>query len=97
MYYVPGRYLISNEEQIFCVFSYADRGKYPLPSGYVCKGCGQSGHHIKQCPTKPEVLGPYIKRPTGIPNSFLTIVEDPLTPGALLTARGQFAVPTLDA
>ena len=41
-------------------------------------------------------LEPKFKRSTGIPNSFLTYVDNPLLPGALLTHSGQFAVPTLD-
>jgi hypothetical protein len=87
----------SLKKKTLCNFSYTGGGKYPSPSSYICKGCGQSGHHIRACPNKPEILGPHIKRPTGIPQSFLTVVDDPLTPGALLTTRGHFAVPTLDA
>jgi len=36
-----------------------------------------------------------VKRSTGIPSSFLTMT-DRHAPGALLTASGKFAVPTID-
>ncbi|XP_025089512.1 E3 ubiquitin-protein ligase RBBP6-like [Pomacea canaliculata] len=69
----------------------------PVPESYVCRKCNQPGHHITTCPHRGEILEPRIKRTTGIPASFLTYVDDPLAPGALLTHRGQFAVPTIDA
>ena len=78
--------------------SFAGRHRYgSVPDGYVCRFCKQTGHHASVCPSKPEVVAPHIKKPTGIPNSFLTIVDDPLAPGALLTDHGEFAVPTIDA
>lgn len=79
-------------------FSYS--GKFhsgPPPEGYICRRCHQSGHHVSNCPLRPDVIGPHIKRTTGIPHSFLTFTDDPLAPGALLTHQGQFAVPTIDA
>ena len=42
------------------------------------------------------MVEPRYKRTTGIPSTMLTIVDDPLHPGALLTTLGQFAVPTVD-
>lgn len=38
-----------------------------------------------------------VKRSTGIPRSFMTEVAGPEVPGALLTAHGKYAVPTIDA
>ncbi|GFS08341.1 E3 ubiquitin-protein ligase RBBP6 [Elysia marginata] len=66
---------------------------------YVCKRCNQKGHFVGNCPNvAPEdrVVEPRYKRTTGIPSTMLTIVDDPLHPGALLTTMGQFAVPTVD-
>ena len=37
-----------------------------------------------------------MKRSAGIPNSFLTFVGDKHAPGALMTAGGSYAVPTID-
>ncbi|KAK7502480.1 hypothetical protein BaRGS_00006433 [Batillaria attramentaria] len=69
-----------------------------LSESYLCRRCNQPGHHVSVCPVKGEGgYEPRFKRTTGIPASFLTYVEDPLAPGALLTQRGQFAVPTIDA
>ena len=39
---------------------------------------------------------PRMKRSSGIPQSFLTPVNDPSLPGAMLTAHG-YAVSTIDA
>lgn len=39
---------------------------------------------------------PDIKKSSGIPQSFMTPVEDPSVPGALMTPSGTFAVPTID-
>ncbi|GFN78543.1 E3 ubiquitin-protein ligase rbbp6 [Plakobranchus ocellatus] len=66
---------------------------------YVCKRCNQKGHFVGNCPNvsaEDRVIEPRYKRTTGIPSTMLTIVDDPLHPGALLTTTGQFAVPTVD-
>lgn len=39
---------------------------------------------------------PDIKKSSGIPQSFMTPVEDASVPGALMTPTGTFAVPTID-
>lgn len=39
---------------------------------------------------------PDIKKSSGIPQSFMTPVEDASAPGALMTPAGTFAVPTID-
>ena len=38
-----------------------------------------------------------LKRSSGIPNSFMKVVEDVSQPGVMLTGSGQLAVPTIDA
>ncbi|XP_029652282.1 E3 ubiquitin-protein ligase RBBP6 isoform X2 [Octopus sinensis] len=69
------------------------------PLGYVCFKCGKPGHYIYSCSLKgePNMGDMKIKRSTGIPLSFLTVVDSPDHPGALLTHSGHFAVPTIDA
>ncbi|MCJ1310825.1 hypothetical protein MMC25_004492 [Agyrium rufum] len=52
----------------------------PPPSGYVCYRCGEKGHWIQVCPTNDDPNWdnrPRIKRTTGIPRSFLKVVEKP--------------------
>lgn len=69
------------------------------PEYYVCRKCGQKGHFLSNCPnnnTEDRIIEPRYKRTTGIPATMLTIVDDPLHPGALLTSAGLFAVPTVD-
>ncbi|CAE1273637.1 RBBP6 [Acanthosepion pharaonis] len=69
------------------------------PVGYVCYKCGKPGHYIYSCSLKGDanMVDMKIKRSTGIPQSFLTLVDSPDHPGALLTQSGHFAVPTIDA
>jgi len=38
-----------------------------------------------------------LKRSTGIPNSFMTVVENVNQPGVMVNSSGQLAVPTIDA
>jgi len=38
-----------------------------------------------------------LKRSTGIPNSFMKVVEDLNQPGVMLTSSGKLVVPTIDA
>ncbi|KAM0792848.1 hypothetical protein ACM66B_002613 [Microbotryomycetes sp. NB124-2] len=81
----------------------------PPPPGYICYRCGQKGHWIQECPTNSDRAfddRPRIKRTTGIPKSFLTVVEGPdaptegATPGAsgiMVTAEGGFVVAKPDS
>jgi len=38
-----------------------------------------------------------LKRSTGIPNSFMKVVDDRNQPGVMMTTGGQLVVPTIDA
>jgi len=40
---------------------------------------------------------PRIKRSTGIPQSFVKVVDNPNMPGAMVTNDGHFVVPLIDA
>lgn len=80
----------------------------PLPPGYTCHRCGEKGHWIQACPTNtdPNFDGrPKFRRTTGIPRSFLKIVEKPtaladdgtvdvskLPQGVMYTSTGEWAV-----
>ncbi|XP_013382953.1 LOW QUALITY PROTEIN: E3 ubiquitin-protein ligase RBBP6-like [Lingula anatina] len=72
----------------------------PPPAFYRCRRCNQAGHYIHECPNKNDPNLPPVevrlKRPTGIPISFLTRVEDGDQTGALLTHTGHYVVPTID-
>ena len=85
----------------------------PLPPGYTCHRCGQQGHWIQACPTNndPTFDGrPKFKRTTGIPRSFLKVIEKPegaegedgkidmskLPPGVMYTASGEWVVAEAD-
>ncbi|KAK4049419.1 Protein mpe1 [Microbotryomycetes sp. JL201] len=81
----------------------------PPPPGYICYRCGQKGHWIQECPTNNDRAyddRPRIKRTTGIPKSFLTVVEGPDAPaegaapgasGIMVTAEGGFVVAKPDS
>ena len=80
----------------------------PLPAGYTCHRCGEKGHWIQACPTNNDPNfdnRPKFKRTTGIPRSFLKVVEKPaalnndgstdvsnLPPGVMYTATGEWVV-----
>lgn len=85
----------------------------PLPPGYTCHRCGQQGHWIQACPTNndPNFDGrPKFKRTTGIPRSFLKVIEKPegaegedgkidmskLPPGVMYTATGEWVIAEAD-
>ena len=80
----------------------------PLPPGYICHRCGEKGHWIQACPTNndPTFDGrPKFRRTTGIPRSFLKVVEKPtevgddgkidvskLPQGVMYTANGEWVI-----
>ncbi|KAI8374426.1 DWNN domain-containing protein [Radiomyces spectabilis] len=76
------------------------------PPTYVCYRCGQKGHYINQCPTngdKDYDKHPRIKRTTGIPRSFLKVIEEPKnavksgTGGLMVTPKGDIVVAQADS
>ncbi|KAI8065979.1 DWNN domain-containing protein [Thamnidium elegans] len=76
------------------------------PATYVCYRCGQKGHYINQCPTngdKDYDKHPRIKRTTGIPRSFLKVIEEPKdavkagTGGLMVTPKGDIVVAQADS
>ncbi|KAM9843993.1 uncharacterized protein ACBR49_013122 [Aulostomus maculatus] len=72
-----------------------------LPANYTCFRCGNTGHHIRNCPTSGQdknFEAPLrIKKSTGIPRSFMVEVDDPNIKGAMLTNCGRYAIPAIDA
>ncbi|OBW66218.1 DWNN-domain-containing protein [Aureobasidium pullulans] len=80
----------------------------PLPPGYTCHRCGEKGHWIQACPTNNDPAfenRPKFRRTTGIPRSFLKVVEKPtalssdgtvdisqLPAGVMYTATGEWVV-----
>ncbi|KAL6102518.1 rbbp6 [Pungitius sinensis] len=70
-----------------------------LPANYTCYRCGNTGHHIRNCPVSGDKnfdAPARIKKSTGIPRSFMVEVDDPNTKGAMLTNCGRYAVPSID-
>ncbi|SAM05561.1 hypothetical protein [Absidia glauca] len=76
------------------------------PATYVCYRCGQKGHYINQCPTngdKEYDKHPRIKRTTGIPRSFLKVIDAPKdavksgTGGLMVTPKGDIVVAQADS
>jgi protein MPE1 len=80
----------------------------PLPPGYICHRCGEKGHWIQACPTNNDPNfdnRPKFRRTTGIPRSFLKVVEKPtevgedgkidvskLPQGVMYTANGEWVI-----
>ncbi|KAF2155073.1 DWNN-domain-containing protein [Myriangium duriaei CBS 260.36] len=80
----------------------------PLPAGYTCHRCGEKGHWIQACPTNSDPTfdnRPKFKKTTGIPRSFLKVVDKPpalssdgsvdvsqLPAGVMYTANGEWVV-----
>ncbi|XP_064632657.1 E3 ubiquitin-protein ligase RBBP6-like [Lineus longissimus] len=71
--------------------------------GYTCFKCGKPGHFIQNCPHRADRTmwsNHRVKNPTGIPESFLTNLDNPSIlgqPGVMRTASGRAVVPTMDA
>ncbi|KAK9474074.1 DWNN domain-containing protein [Dipodascopsis tothii] len=72
--------------------------EHPLPPGYICYRCGQKGHWIQNCPTNndPNWEGRRVKRTTGIPKSFLKVVdksaENDMPGTVMINADGDYVV-----
>lgn len=82
----------------------AEHNARPTPPGYVCYRCGHKGHWIQDCPTNNDREydnRPRIKRTTGIPRSFLKVVEQPaegsITQGVMITPDGGYVVAQPDS
>ncbi|XP_063229900.1 E3 ubiquitin-protein ligase RBBP6-like isoform X2 [Bacillus rossius redtenbacheri] len=67
-----------------------------VPPSYRCYKCHQTGHWIKNCPLIANQDPIDYKKSTGIPRSFMVVVEGPSVPGAMMTPTGEFAVPAID-
>ncbi|KAG2176618.1 hypothetical protein INT44_007282 [Umbelopsis vinacea] len=76
------------------------------PPNYICFRCGEKGHFINNCPTNGDKefdKHPRIKRTTGIPRSFLKVIEQPKTVvqsgtgGVMVTPGGDLVVAEADS
>jgi len=65
------------------------------PGNYICHRCGKPGHYIQFCPTNndPNFNTPRVKKPTGIPRSFLVPVSESEAgqTGIMMLPGGGFA------
>ncbi|XP_042361431.1 E3 ubiquitin-protein ligase RBBP6-like isoform X2 [Plectropomus leopardus] len=81
--------------------NYSKKFAAVLPSNYTCYRCGNTGHHIRNCPNsgpdKNAEAPVRMKKSTGIPRSFMVEVDDPNMKGAMLTNCGRYAIPAIDA
>uniref|UniRef100_A0A3Q4BC68 RBBP6 ligase n=1 Tax=Mola mola TaxID=94237 RepID=A0A3Q4BC68_MOLML len=80
--------------------SYSTKFSAVLPANYTCYRCGNTGHHIRNCPTSGDKnfeAPPRLKKSTGIPRSFMVEVDDPNIKGAMLTNCGHYAIPAIHA
>ncbi|KAG7239496.1 hypothetical protein INR49_028967 [Caranx melampygus] len=92
--------VMQNQSNFDCM-NYNKKFGSVLPSNYTCYRCGNTGHHIRNCPTSGQdknFEAPLrIKKSTGIPRSFMVEVDDPSIKGAMLTNSGRYAIPAIDA
>ncbi|XP_053193953.1 E3 ubiquitin-protein ligase RBBP6-like isoform X2 [Scomber japonicus] len=87
-------------QSAYDTMSYTKKFGGVLPANYACYRCGNTGHHIRNCPTggdKNAEAPLRIKKSTGIPRSFMVEVDDPSIKGAMLTNCGRYAIPAIDA
>jgi len=90
----------SQQQQSTRYHPYSER---PIPQGYVCYRCGQKGHWIQDCPTNKDRDWdgkPRLKRTTGIPRSFLKVVDSPdasAGAGVMITPEGKLVVAQPDS
>ncbi|KAG7504988.1 E3 ubiquitin-protein ligase RBBP6 isoform X2 [Solea senegalensis] len=87
-------------QSIYDSMNYNKKFASALPANYTCYRCGNTGHHIRNCPSSGDknFEAPLkIKKSTGIPRSFMVEVDDPNTKGAMLTNCGRYAIPAIDA
>eukprot|EP00005_Dracoamoeba_jomungandri_P011171 CAMPEP_0174266698 /NCGR_PEP_ID=MMETSP0439-20130205/31134_1 /TAXON_ID=0 /ORGANISM="Stereomyxa ramosa, Strain Chinc5" /LENGTH=1025 /DNA_ID=CAMNT_0015353817 /DNA_START=70 /DNA_END=3147 /DNA_ORIENTATION=- len=68
----------------------------PPPPAYICHRCNEPGHYIHMCPTNGDERYNFhkLKKPTGIPTSFLKPVEAGDKRATLIMPGGGFATAT---
>ncbi|XP_060946732.1 E3 ubiquitin-protein ligase RBBP6-like, partial [Limanda limanda] len=88
-------------QSIYNSVNYSKKSGTVLPSNYTCYRCGNTGHHIRNCPSSGQdknYEAPLrMKKSSGIPRSFMVEVDDPSVKGAMLTNCGRYAVAAIDA
>ncbi|XP_034448358.1 E3 ubiquitin-protein ligase RBBP6 isoform X1 [Hippoglossus hippoglossus] len=92
---------VLQNQSAYDTVNYSKKFGTVLPANYTCYRCGNTGHHIRNCPTSGQdknFEAPLrIKKSSGIPRSFMVEVDDPSVKGAMLTNCGRYAVAAIDA